>query len=49
MNIGDIVSTTVISKGTWNDKVTKEVVVKRYVGKHKGKPLYSSETKHIRE
>jgi len=32
-----------ISKG----KKSTEIVIKTYLGKHRGKPLWKSETKHI--
>jgi len=29
-----------------NGKSTQEVVYKTYIGRHRGKPLFSSETRH---
>lgn len=47
MKVGDVTK-TVISKAIRrrNNKSTQEVVYKTYMGKSKGKPWYSSQTRH---
>ena len=49
MTIGDVISTTTISTGKWKGRITKEIVVKTFIGRIKGKPKYASQTKHIIE
>lgn len=48
MKQGDI-TRTVVSKGTYKGKETRQVILKTYLGQVKGKPRYSSKTKHERD
>ena len=55
MKVGDVTERSVISTGKYFDSklsrmmTTKEVVIKTFIGKMKGKNKFSSNTVHTRE